>query len=907
MKSELLEMSPPNNPRLLSPSLQCPHCTKAFSRPSHLDRHQLTHLPPSMKAVLPCPRCDKSFSRRDVLFRHLRASHLIKQPNIKRSMRKSCYRCVIKKRKCERTRPCRGCIESQVPCEYTPPQSGESGFEDIGMLQNSKEGLRSPPSAQEQRELDDLGFGGISAKLSPPAAQDASFPHALHTPVSYSGDEPAVSSCCNVSQDGSFHSIPAEFSPTLPSSSTIFRVSESVAGEIFSHVNDYIPSNDEGMSLNYPVSGLPDFRTTGLDWLSVDMPNFGLNSEPWAIASILNDPNTRSPASLNQSGLDREKISSPHFYQPHTPPTTISQTSNSVNSHSLHPVESSCSGQSWPFDQTRDSPPHRYSLPPLRDILKSTSGNRNKRLNSLVSFLSDGYLPNLSSVEDSNAPQVFGDLHRLLDLYFSRFHDIQPIIHRPTWNMFSCPTILLTSMACVGALLSDDEQDTELSWMLSEICLPMISWLGATDGGNYRDISYLNALCLHQIYSLGSGNRQLYQNADRSRGVLVGSLRGMGLLGSSSWGIMDETQDSTELHGAENDMGLLNRQWLSWVSQEHECRAAWAAFEYDCSLCTLTSRRGAIDLSELPRKLPCNESLWGATSAQAWLALRSHLSISPSLSDTLKDIFSGKQISNSLGTWARRLCSQVIGRLLWDLKQLEVVAMPEHFGLPSLLSAHQQSKKLLLRSLNHLLSFMASPSNTPELISYNISGLLCNYSHLYAAEDIMDAIVYIVRHHISQDSSKNLYNVEVAQMRLRSAFTQDAHKGRMLLWHAAQIVGIANEYLVSTPCEIMRVFMAYIFILAYSTYGPRFASCAGDQAPIRLDLPCHEHTSRRRSVADWVSTGGPAGLGSIKNVFDDGCVSNLSRDAQVIMQRLRCWGLAGKFCKILHVFEIRGF
>ncbi|UKZ80090.1 hypothetical protein TrVFT333_007855 [Trichoderma virens FT-333] len=435
----------------------------------------------------------------------------------------------------------------------------------------------------------------------------------------------------------------------------------------------------------------------------------------------------------------------------------------------------------------------------------------------------------------------------------------------------------------------------------------MISWLGAADGGNYRDISYLNALCLHQIYSLGSGNRQLYQNADRSRGVLIGSLRGMGLLGSSSWGIMDDTQDSTELPEVEHDMGLLHRHWLSWISQEHERRAAWAAFEYDCSLCTLTSRRGAIDLSELPRKLPCNESLWSATSAQAWLALRSHLNITPILSDTLKAIFSGKQINNSLGTWARRLCSQVIGRLLWDFKQLEVVGMPEHFGLPSLLGAHQQSKRLLLRSLNHLLDSMASPSNTPELISYNISGLLCNYSHLYAAEDIMDAVIYIVRHHISQDCLEHRYNIDVAQMRLRSAFANDPHKGRMLLWHAAQIVGIANEYLVSAPCEIMRVFMAYTFIMAYSTYAPRFTSSAGDQVHIQLDLPCHEHAPRRRSIAGWISMGGPAGLGSIKNIFDDGCVSTLSRDAQAIMQRLRCWGLAGKFCKILHVFENRGF
>lgn len=192
----------------------------------------------------------------------------------------------------------------------------------------------------------------------------------------------------------------------------------------------------------------------------------------------------------------------------------------------------------------------------------------------------------------------------------------------------------------------------------------------------------------------------------------------MGLLGSSSWGIIDDSQDNIESTCAENDLELLNRQWLSWVSEEHECRSTWAAFEYDCSLCTLTSRRGAIDLSELPRQLPCNESLWNATSAQAWLALRSRANIAPNLSATLKDIFSGKEIRVTIGTWARRLCSQVIGRLLWDLKQLEVVAMPEHFGLSSLLGAHQQSKKFLLRSLDHLLDSMASPSNTPELISY---------------------------------------------------------------------------------------------------------------------------------------------------------------------------------------------
>ena len=53
-------------------------------------------------------------------------------------------------------------------------------------------------------------------------------------------------------------------------------------------------------------------------------------------------------------------------------------------------------------------------------------------------------------------------------------------------------------------------------------------------------------------------------------------------------------------------------EWLRWKDQEQEKRIAWSSFEYDCSLCTLTSRRGAVDLPELPHLLPCAEPLWDA-------------------------------------------------------------------------------------------------------------------------------------------------------------------------------------------------------------------------------------------------------------------------------------------------------
>lgn len=163
--------------------------------------------------------------------------------------------------------------------------------------------------------------------------------------------------------------------------------------------------------------------------------------------------------------------------------------------------------------------------------------------------------------------------------------------------------------------------------------------------------------------------------------------------------------------------------WRTWIAREQERRAAWAAFEYDCSICTLTGRRGAVDLGELPQQLPCLETLWEAASATAWYALRSRLpssSYSPSLSEVLKTASSTNQDHGLvLGSWAKQLCAQVVGRLLWDLKQLEVVTVPQHLGLlSSLPDAHRQSKEEMLGLMRSLFGLTTSPSSTSDLVTH---------------------------------------------------------------------------------------------------------------------------------------------------------------------------------------------
>lgn len=165
----------------------------------------------------------------------------------------------------------------------------------------------------------------------------------------------------------------------------------------------------------------------------------------------------------------------------------------------------------------------------------------------------------------------------------------------------------------------------------------------------------------------------------------------------------------------------LDAEWVTWAAREKEIRIAWASFEYDCSLCTLTSRRGAVDLSELPSKLPCMDSLWEAPSAAAWVALKSRMpsnALGASVSGVIGAAIAGTPIPGHLSAWAKRLCSQVIGRLLWDLKQLELVSTTEYFGLSSLSTGQKQSKASLLHALDCLLETMNHPTSTGDLVSY---------------------------------------------------------------------------------------------------------------------------------------------------------------------------------------------
>ena len=238
------------------------------------------------------------------------------------------------------------------------------------------------------------------------------------------------------------------------------------------------------------------------------------------------------------------------------------------------------------------------------------------------------------------------------------------------------------------------------------------------DSTAFRNPAHIAALCFHQIYSLGSGNRRLYEIADASRGLLVTSLRGLGILSSDS-----EHEDATKIdfrNLKSLDTAALEQAWIRWRDKEIEKRVAWSVFEFDCTLSTLTGKRGAFKIAELPRKLPCSESLWEAHSAKAWASMISFATSPPGgvpLYPLLRGVIAQQPISATVPAWAKRLAVQAISRMLWDLKEIEDASASDILGVPSLAAAHKATREPLLKGLNALYDALSSPTCVSDVFN----------------------------------------------------------------------------------------------------------------------------------------------------------------------------------------------
>jgi hypothetical protein len=177
----------------------------------------------------------------------------------------------------------------------------------------------------------------------------------------------------------------------------------------------------------------------------------------------------------------------------------------------------------------------------------------------------------------------------------------------------------------------------------------------------------------------------------------------------------------------------------------------------------------------------------------------------------------------------------------------------------------------------------------------------------------MDLVTFIFRNNYAWNhgSSTLQLNKELTRARehLRLRFQRNPVATRRSVRHAALVVGISRECTSYTPCETMRVFFSFAFLLAFARFFP-FDQLPPpprvDGPPIKLDeLPKpHSHsTSSSRALEIWVEHGGPASLDSVDDICHPRNFDSLKEVAVKAMENLRVWGLAKKFHRILRNFN----
>lgn len=496
-------------------------------------------------------------------------------------------------------------------------------------------------------------------------------------------------------------------------------------------------------------------------------------------------------------------------------------------------------------------------------------------------------------------------LRRLVNNFFLKWQKVQPIFHVATWKFAKCPLALLGAMACIGALLDEDDETVHQAHIISSRCVAVLNVMALIPPDRGPDVRFLAAVCLHQTYLLGSGDDNIYHHVDRVRAFLIGSLRRLELLGSGSG---DESRSDV---GFETVSQPVQAEWTTWITYEQAVRTTWAVFEYDCSVSLLTNRPGVIELGDLPLRFPCADELYEAPDAQSWGELRSRLpnrAQGPLVSDVVAAATgSASPLSRDVSPWTRRLCTLIFERILRGFGKRDqrdsIVAACRHVGL-DFASVCMQNTATVIWAISFLAKSIpgdeaTAPLSTSDLVNFCSTQMIRHYSQLSLYTDVMDLITYIAREAASRSSPNSRTSLRWAQQKLIDQFAMDAPKSRQYIWHAGQMVRIARVHAAMAPCDNVRIFSAYLAIIAFAKYGPSSLRDVDLVEPFQADAwPVCE-----TDVERWLQIGGPARIGSCHRI-QVGCSTDLiMQDAFQVLNRLENWGVAERFISILSHFN----
>ncbi|KAI0376714.1 hypothetical protein F5Y04DRAFT_265876 [Hypomontagnella monticulosa] len=193
-----------------------------------------------------------------------------------------------------------------------------------------------------------------------------------------------------------------------------------------------------------------------------------------------------------------------------------------------------------------------------------------------------------------------------------------PIVHQPTFSSAQCSIFLLMVMIALGAaqIYSRESAREMLEYKaFADLVISNVRFeiLTAEESSPPVDLWVAQALLLLEFYEKMYSSRILHERAHVYHSVTLTLLRrGSPLIGGAGAESPSDEQNGAE-HPATSDA---RTWWVKWARTESMHRVVFAAFMMDIVHAAMFGHAADMAPHEIRLPLPCDESLWSASSPE---------------------------------------------------------------------------------------------------------------------------------------------------------------------------------------------------------------------------------------------------------------------------------------------------
>ncbi|KAL5348624.1 hypothetical protein ACLOAV_006041 [Pseudogymnoascus australis] len=850
--------------------IKCDICDKVFTRSEHLRRHKRAH---SAEKPFACVECKKRFARQDILRRH-QASHELKrrvnESDETRRYSRACFACASARVRCLRGVVCPRCRSRDLRCEYPSRRthSSRASSEEAGQgdeIMTEKDDDESAAVTWENESSSGV-FGSIPKEsnwtnnlLIPTTSNSTSVGQSWNASGSeitsvdtsavqtlLAGESPMTTRDWLLSRG-----IISPDTTIVSGAQLVPQVSEGNIGSLYnySRINWLPPSDIAHIDQTFGAASLqsqesshvsaqdsfangsraqniqssPRSASTGhFDESYANSRNIGLASgrnRPFSVERIPSIATIGSPSDASMYYVDGDSAHSPvlsHYRHPNQPPmpllggqgsSPLSPTLANLHTHLseyTHP-------QIWVAEESYGA---------LIDYLKYTSG-RDISLSHTDSF------PSLK------------ELNEFVGLYFDRFHESFPLLHKASFLNDRDGCVLDLAIAAIGACYVGTTYARKCSETLHELVNKLLeiatsSYYNPSEFPGVFGLrrypqrpTRLQARILNVLGMFHSGNQKLSSLAREGRAILVTTCIENKLLSSNHYDGWEACLGTQE----EGDRFL-----QQWLEGEMKCRAGYFVWMLDCMMAYESDFRTHMDLLDGKAPLPCPEQIWDEPilNKAPLLILNGG---PPSLCLALDVLYTEKRLVSNLGELSRILLIHGMYRRVWEVARYQSdilsdwvpTALSEsHHGVASEKTTMPLTSSVVSRWTNGSCDCLdvlhwsaksrilqASGLEHPTILHLHLARLI-----LLAPVSDLQELARVKLRQETQSHSESFLDATMQEQDLQNSVhrwvAHDQYKARLAIIHAGSVFWYLRRYSCGAVIEPFANYLATLVLWAYS-------------------------------------------------------------------------------------------